>query len=74
MSTISMPNNAQPARLPPLVDAAAATAGGEADDDDDEVWVDGESTTKSLTDRLYTYDSPQIIAIKLNALAVTRTT
>jgi len=66
-STISTPNSVHPTRLS-LLPADAADDDGEAAD------AGRPSTSKSRVDRLYTYDSLQIIATRLNALAVTRTT
>jgi len=65
-STIRIPNSVHPTR-PSLVRDAVT-------DDDEAADGERESTSKSLVDRLYTYDSLQIIAIKLNPLAVTRMT
>jgi len=73
-STISTPNSVHPIRLSLLPAAAAAAADGDDDDDDDDDAAERESTSECLVDRLYTYDSLQIIATKLNPVAVTRTT
>ena len=72
MSTISTPNSVHPIR-PPLPPTAAA-ADVAIDDEDDVISAGRESALNCLVDRLYTYDSLQTIATRLNPLAVTRTT